>query len=255
MPASSAPAAQSSSLSYPPSSYPPKEVGDVLPSCMNTWLQISTEDCKDNTATDCYCKNAKFTKNVIDCVQARCETDEQTKQTLQYLVGICASYVPQNPGLVSNCPNDTFNNAPVTPSAPVAVPTGGMATPAPANTPAPAPPAANYPVTTIVMGSTSLTVPAVHFTTETPIAGATPTAPVGLVPGVAPPSTPATTTAAGGAGGAPYPIASTLKPSFQASGTGALRPSSPAQFTGAASPVGVEAKHVIFGAALAFFAL
>jgi hypothetical protein len=111
------------------------------------------------------------------------------------------------------------------------------------------------------MGSTSLTVPAVHFTTETPVAGATPTAPVGLVPGVAPPSTPATTTAAGGAGSAPpYPIASTLKPSVQPSGTGALgsgglRPSSPAQFTGAAVPMGVEAKHVMLGAALAFFAL
>jgi hypothetical protein len=265
---SSAPAAQSSSPSYPPSSYPPKQVGDVLPSCMNTWLQISTEDCKDNTAVDCYCKNAKFTKNVIDCVQAWCETDEQTKQTLQYLVGICASYVPQNPGLVSNCPSDTFNNTPATPSSPAPVkPTGGMATPAPAppapgapaNTPAPAPPAASYPVTTITMGSTSLTVPAVHFTTETPVAGATPTAPVGLVPGVAPPSTPATTTAAGGAGSAPYPIASTLK-SVQPSGTGALgsgglRPSSPAQFTGAAVPMGVEAKHVMLGAALALLAL
>lgn len=75
---------------------------------MNTWLQISTVDCADNTATSCYCLNAKFTKNVIDCVQAWCQTDEQTKQALQYLVGICAEYVPQNPGLVGDCPKDTF---------------------------------------------------------------------------------------------------------------------------------------------------
>jgi hypothetical protein len=242
----STPALGMSSSSPQPSSpsYPPPTVGEVLPTCMNTWLQISTEDCKDNTATDCYCKNSKFTKNVIDCVQARCDTDEQTKKELQYLVGICAQYVPQNPGLVTNCPNDTFNNTPATP-------TGGVrSTGAPVNTPAPSgAPTPSMPVTTIVYGSTSLTVPQVHFTTETVIAGATPTAPVGLVPGVAPPQTPATTTAA------PYPIASTLRPSFLPTGTGAIRPSSPAQFTGAASPFKAEAKHVMLGAALAFFAL
>jgi hypothetical protein len=242
----STPAPGMSSSSPQPSSpsYPPPTVGEVLPTCMNTWLQISTEDCKDNTATDCYCKNPKFTKNVIDCVQARCDTDEQTKKELQYLVGICASYVPQNPGLVTDCPNDTFNNTPATP-------TGGVrSTGAPVNTPAPSgTPAPSMPVTTIVYGSTSLTVPQVHFTTETPVAGATPTAPVGLVPGVAPPQTPATTTAA------PYPIGSTLRPSFLPTGTGAVRPSSPAQFTGAASPFKAEAKHVMLGAALAFFAL
>ncbi|KAH7088586.1 hypothetical protein FB567DRAFT_441107 [Paraphoma chrysanthemicola] len=237
---SSAPPSQSS---YPPSSYPPPTVGEVLPTCMNTWLQISTEDCKDNTAADCYCKNAKFTKNVIDCVQAWCETDEETKSTLQYLVGICAQYVPENPSLVEDCPNDTFN--------PPTTPTGGAgSTGVPVNTPAASiTPTPSKPVTTIVYGSTSLTVPQVHFTTETPVAGATPTAPVGLVPGVAPPQTPATTTVA------PYPIPSTLKPSFQPTGTGAIRPSSPAQFTGAASPSRVEAKHVVLAAALAFFAL
>jgi hypothetical protein len=235
---SSSPPSQPSSPSYPPPT-----VGEVLPTCMNTWLQISTEDCKDNTATDCYCKNSKFTKNVIDCVQAWCSTDEQTKETLQYLVGICAQYVPQNPGLVSDCPNDTFNTP--------ATPTGGIrSTGAPVQTPAPSGmPAPSVPVTTIVYGSTSLTVPQVHFTTQTPVAGATPTAPVGLVPGVAPPQTPATTTAA------PYPIPSTLKPSFQPTGTGAVRPSSPAEFTGAASPFKAEVKHVVLGAAIAFFAL
>tara|TARA_R110002003_G_scaffold44_1_gene3185 strand:- start:544 stop:1176 length:633 start_codon:yes stop_codon:yes gene_type:complete len=210
---------------------------------MNTWLQISTEDCKDNTATDCYCKNSKFTKNVIDCVQAWCETDEETKSTLQYLVGICAQYVPENPGLVEDCPDDTFNTP--------ATPTGGVgSTGVPLNTPAPSlTPTPSRPVTTIVYGSTSLTVPQVHFTTEVPAAGATPTAPVGLVPGVAPPQTPATTTLA------PYPVPSTLKPSFQPTGTGAVRPSSPAQFTGAASPVRVDAKHMMLAAALGFMVM
>ncbi|KAF2032312.1 hypothetical protein EK21DRAFT_109983 [Setomelanomma holmii] len=239
---SSAPPSQSS---YPPSSYPPSQVGDVLPSCMNTWLQISTEECKDNTATDCYCKNSKFTKNVIDCVQAWCKTDEETKSTLQYLVGICAQYVPENPGLVSNCPNDTFNNTPATPSGDVGSSGVPLNTPAPSGTPTP-----SKPVTTIVYGSTSLTVPQVHFTTEYPVAGATPTAPVGLVPGGGPAQTPAAPTPL-----APYPVPSTLKPSFQPTGTGAVRPSSPAQFTGAASPMQVEAKHMMFAAVLGFLAL
>jgi hypothetical protein len=270
----SPPPAQASTPSYPPSALPPKEVGDVLPTCMNTWLQISTEDCKDNTATDCYCKNAKFTKNVIDCVQAWCETDEQTKKTLQYLVGICAEHVPENPGLVTDCPKDTFDNTPPTPTGGAQVPSSGM----PANTPMPsappavgvppahsAPPApsappANVPMTTITYGTTSLTVPQVHFTTEVPAAGSTPTAPVGLVPGVAPPQTPAgeTPVATAPAAGAPYPIPSTLRPTTvlpTASGTGAFRPSSPAQFTGAASPFKAEAKHVMLGAALAFLVL
>ncbi|EAT90718.2 hypothetical protein HBH56_190240 [Parastagonospora nodorum] len=265
---SSAPPAQSSSPSYPPSSNPPPEVDQILPTCMNTWLQISTE-CKDNTNKDCYCKNAKFTKNVIDCVVARCDTPEQTKKTLQYLVGICAEHVPENPSIVTDCPKDTFDNTPPTPEAPgvpstpdasttgsaaAGIPTGPAAAP-PANTPAPPAPAppAGYPVTTITYGSTSLTVPAVHFTTETPAPGATPAAPVGLVPGVAPPSAPAATTPA--AGGAPYPTGSTLRPSVLPTGTGGLRPSAPAQFTGAASPLGVEANIAMIGAALAFFAL
>ncbi|KAH8732213.1 hypothetical protein GQ44DRAFT_697260 [Phaeosphaeriaceae sp. PMI808] len=235
VPASSAPASTPSS---PPP--PPPPVGEVLPTCMNTWLQISTEDCKDNTAVDCYCKNSKFTKNVIDCVQAWCKTDEETKQTLQYLVGICAQYVPENPGLVSDCPEDTFQ--------PPATPTGGpRSSGAPVTTPAP--PMPSGPVTTIVYGSTSVTVPQVHFSTETYAAGATPVAPVGLVVGTAPPQAAVTPTQA------PFPIPSTLRPSSLPTGTGAIRPSSPAQFTGAASPFKAEAKHVMLGAAIAFLAL
>ncbi|KAF1921009.1 hypothetical protein BDU57DRAFT_437054 [Ampelomyces quisqualis] len=249
---SSAPPSQPSSPVYPPSSFPPKEVGDVLPTCMNTWLQISTEDCKDNTAADCYCKNAKFTKNVIECVQARCDTDQQTKDTLQYLVGICAQYVPENPGLVTDCPEDTFEPTPSTPQ----VPSGDASAPGtPVTTAVPdAPPAPSKPVTTIVYGSTSLTVPQVHFTTEVPEAGTTPTAPVNLAPGV-PPQAPANPTPVPAPAPAPYPIPSTLTASTLPTGTGGGRPTAPAEFTGAASPFKADAKHVMLGAALVFFAL
>lgn len=247
---SSAPPSEPSYPVYPPSTYPPKEVGDVLPNCMNTWLQISTEDCKDNTNADCYCKNAKFTKNVIDCVQARCDTDAQVKETLQYLVGICAQHVPENPSIVDDCPKDTFDNTPPSPPPAGSPPVSG-APPAPTPAPSGTPPTPTKPVTTITYGSMSLTVPAVHFTTAYPSAGATPTAPVGLVPGE-PPKVPATTTPA--AGGAPYPVPSTLQ-SVIPTGTGGVRPSSPAQFTGAASPFRAEVGHVVIGAAIAFFAL
>jgi hypothetical protein len=46
-----------------------------------------------------------------------------------------------------------------------------------------------------------------------------------------------------------------LRPSVVPTGTGGVRPTAPAQFTGAASPFKADAKHVMIGAALAFFAL
>jgi hypothetical protein len=98
-PATTTTAAPQSS-SPPSGGYTPP---DVLPKCMNTWLEINSE-CKDNTDASCYCGNADFTKNVIDCVAAW-TTDAEIQQALQYLIGICANYVPQNPGLITNCPS------------------------------------------------------------------------------------------------------------------------------------------------------
>ncbi|KAF3051071.1 hypothetical protein E8E11_010748 [Didymella keratinophila] len=247
--------------------YPPVSPPDVLPKCMNTWLEISG-DCKNNADASCYCKNKDFTKNVIDCVSAWCGTDDETRQSLQYLIGICAEHVPENPGLVTDCPSYIpLNPTPASPTAPA----GGVSTPAgevgsttaavPGTTPSPEVPsggesttAASTPCTTITMGSTTLTIPQVHFTTETNEAGAAaPTEPVGLVPGTAPAQTPASTTAA-----APYPtvpVSGTTLATFKPSGTGALSPTSPAEFTGAATPFKLEAQHAILGAMLAFFAL
>ncbi|KAJ4342223.1 hypothetical protein N0V87_001208 [Didymella glomerata] len=261
-------------------SYPPVSPPDVLPKCMNTWLEVSGS-CKNNADASCYCKNKDFTKNVIDCVSAWCGTDDETRQSLQYLIGICAEHVPENPGLVTNCPSYIpLNPTPASPTAPAGgvstpagevgssaavpgttpapeVPSGGKSTaPAvPGTTPAPAEtPAASTPCTTITYGSTTLTIPQVHFTTETNEAGAAaPTEPVGLVPGTAPAQTPASTTAA-----APYPtvpVAGTTLATFKPSGTGALSPTSPAEFTGAAVPFKLEAQHAVLGALLAFFAL
>lgn len=252
---------------------------------MNTWLEVSG-DCKNNADASCYCKNKDFTKQVIDCVSAWCGTDDETREALQYLIGICAEHVPENPGLVTDCPSYIpLNPTPASPTAPaggvstpagevgssVAVPgttdapSGGASTTvaAPGTTPAPEvpsggvtgnvpaeTPAAETPCTTIIYGTTTLTIPQVHFTTQTNEAGAAPTAPVGLVPGTAPAQTPASTTAA------PYPILGTTLATIKPTGTGAYSPTSPAEFTGAAAaPFRLEAQHAILGAMLAFFAL
>jgi hypothetical protein len=240
---------------------------EVLPKCMDTWIEVNTK-CKDNTDSNCYCSNPDFTKNVIDCVSAW-STDAQIKEALQYLIGICASYVPTNPGIITNCPSD-INNPPTPPTAGVTTGTAPIETTAAAVIP----PAPTGPVTTITYMttatvpcstggstvttiSTEVTVPQVIFHTQTPgpeVPGATPSAPVELVPGTAPPPVPAQTT------GAPYPIPSGLTTATLpfASGTGtAGNGTAPPEFTGAASSMntGLKPAGVIVGAVLAFFAL
>lgn len=238
----------SSTIQASPSgpSYSPASPPAQLPSCMNTWLQISTQ-CKDNTDKRCYCVNADFTKNVIDCVSAWCGTDEETKSALQYLIGICAEHVPENPKIIEDCP--TY--IPLSPTP--ATPTGGVTVGVSTTMTLSGTPAAETPCTTITYGSSStITVPLVYFSTQTNVAGANPTEPVGLVPGTAPAQTPAATT------GALYPTPSTMgtrtASAGMGTGTGGFRPSSPAEFTGAASHQGVP-PHVMLGAALAFWVL
>lgn len=256
--------------SSPPA--PPVSPPDVLPKCMNTWLEVSG-NCKNNADASCYCKNKDFTKQVIDCVSAWCGTDDETRQALQYLIGICAEHVPENPGLVTDCPSYIpLNPTPASPTAPA----GGASTPAgevgsstvvpgttpapevPGTTPAPEAPTggvtggvpASTPCTTITYGTTTLTIPQVHFTTHTNEAGgAAPTQPVGLVQGTAPASTPASTT------GAPYPITGTTLATIKPTGTGAYSPTAPPEFTGAAAPFKLEVQHAALGALLALFAL
>ncbi|KAF2006932.1 hypothetical protein P154DRAFT_517384 [Amniculicola lignicola CBS 123094] len=306
-PGSSAPESSEGtpSTTASPSSTPvtPYTPPNVLPQCMNTWLEVQTE-CKDNTDVQCYCKNADFTKNVIDCVSAW-STNEQIQEALQYLIGICASYVPQNPGIITNCPSNVPINPTTTPAAPPpastevvpsygvssetpaepsyvassGIPTAGYTVPAEttaaptADVPSAGPPAG--PVTTITYKTTltvpcstggyttstvdtSVTVPQVVFTTQTPTnppaGGATPTEPVELIPGTPAPA-PAYTTAP------PYPIPSsaglptTIGTAVIPGTNGTATSTQPAQFTGAASSVTISFAPAVFGAVLAFLAL
>ncbi|KAF1953647.1 hypothetical protein CC80DRAFT_143187 [Byssothecium circinans] len=264
---SSTPSAAPSGPAYPPASPP-----DVLPKCLNTWLQINTQ-CKDNTDNACYCKIPDFTKNVIDCV-ASYSTTEEAQKALQYFIGICAADVPKNPGIVSNCPS----NIPINPTTPVAAPPpagtkpattyapGSASVPVQAPSPsapvqAPAPsapisaPAPGVPSTTVLVGSTTYTVPQVVFSTGNPstVAPGAPAPsgyePINLVPGTTPAPAPATTT------GAPYPVPSGLTSVVKPTGTGAVSPSKPAElFPGAASSLQMQIPAA-FVAVLAFFAL
>ncbi|KAE9961969.1 hypothetical protein EG328_001177 [Venturia inaequalis] len=76
---------------------------DVVPQCLNTW--IGQTGCKDNSDHQCYCAKADFTKNVMECITAHGADKSEVQKALTYLVGICAAQIPQNPGLITNCPS------------------------------------------------------------------------------------------------------------------------------------------------------
>ncbi|KKY14316.1 putative extracellular serine-threonine rich protein [Diplodia seriata] len=92
----------SSPASSATSAVPSANCPGVLPKCLNTW--ITKVGCSGNTDTDCYCKEVDFTKKVIDCVDSRGGSDDEISQALSYLTGICAAFVPENPGLITNVP-------------------------------------------------------------------------------------------------------------------------------------------------------
>ncbi|KAF2733087.1 hypothetical protein EJ04DRAFT_524739 [Polyplosphaeria fusca] len=278
---------QSSSPPGPPGGYTPPE---CLPKCMNTWIEIQT-GCKDNTDVNCYCQNPDFTKSVIECVKAWA-SDEETQQALTYLVGICASYVPQNPGIITNCPSTvplgptytpppapsaSESSVPVVPvpessaeASSIAVPPASetiVTSAAPLTSAPPAPPAGpSIPCTTITYEttvgtstiSTTVTVPQVVFTTEPPAPPA-PGAPApssSEEPVALVPGTPPPAVAITTGAVPPYPVPSSLGTVTLPAGTGAsATQTGPAQFTGAASSVHVGYAPALAGAMLAFFAL
>lgn len=272
------PVFSSSTIGSPPEvpSPPPGPPGgltppECLPKCMNTWLTINTQ-CSDNTDANCYCSNPDFTKSVIDCVAAWA-TDAETQQALQYLIGICAPHIPENPGIITDCPS----YIPLNPTPP-AENTGGLTvTETPAVTSPPA-----TPVTTITYDTTlkvpcscaasteilttsksTITVPQVIFTTQPPAQGAAPgvtpsEAPVELIPGTPAPVPAQTTVPPSQATLPPFPISSITVPS----GLGTVtRPAAnatstePAQFLGAAGRVSGGFGAVLFGAGAVVLAI
>jgi len=174
---------------------------DLLPKCLNTW--IFSTGCADNADHTCYCKNTDFTANVMGCVVARGGSSAEQASALSYLAGICAPFIAQNPGLITNVPS-SITLAPT--AAPTGIVTASVTNAAAAvSSMAPAP---TVPVTTITLHTvvtvpcsasgtvipsssttttihTVVTVPAVHFDTQTAAAaaGATAAPSVGLAAG------------------------------------------------------------------------
>ncbi|KAM0307397.1 hypothetical protein ACHAPM_000111 [Fusarium culmorum] len=82
------------------------EVPDVVPSCLNTFLDFE-KDCKDNTDAACYCPSKDFVDNVFQCLYAHAENDDTVAQAVSFFQGICAPYVEKNPGIATGADSVT----------------------------------------------------------------------------------------------------------------------------------------------------
>jgi hypothetical protein len=70
---------------------------------LNTWLP---EECKSNSDVACFCPKPDFTKNVFECIKAHGGSQSEIDQASKYFQGLCAPYIPTNPGLVTDCPEE-----------------------------------------------------------------------------------------------------------------------------------------------------
>ncbi|KAH7169096.1 hypothetical protein DER46DRAFT_599459 [Fusarium sp. MPI-SDFR-AT-0072] len=82
------------------------DVPDVVPSCLNTFLDY-VADCKDNTDAACYCPSKDFVDNVFECLYAHSENDDTVAQAVSFFQGICAPYVEKNPGIATGADSVT----------------------------------------------------------------------------------------------------------------------------------------------------
>ncbi|RYP86176.1 hypothetical protein DL769_000788 [Monosporascus sp. CRB-8-3] len=89
----------STSATSPPGPIETLPCPDVVPKCLNTWLD--TIGCKDNTDSACYCPSKDFVDNVFDCLYSHGESEEAVQEAITYFQGICAPHAPENPGIVT----------------------------------------------------------------------------------------------------------------------------------------------------------
>ncbi|KAJ5145841.1 uncharacterized protein N7515_000405 [Penicillium bovifimosum] len=124
---------------------------DVVPKCLNTWLDIPK--CDSNSDAACFCPSSQFTDKVSSCIRAWSSNKEQQDSALAYFAGICAPYVPANPSIITIVPTPTPDprTTGVIRTVTVDVPTAPHSTPC----------------TTITWSSHTATVPQVGFSTVT----------------------------------------------------------------------------------------
>ncbi|KAK5637012.1 hypothetical protein RRF57_012724 [Xylaria bambusicola] len=171
----------------------------VVPSCLNTWM--FNVGCKDNTDSACYCPDSEFVNNVFACLYAHGESDEVISEAVSYFQGICAPFVPSNPGIATGAETITTVLT-VTPTSIASVTTISVI----ATTVVPCTdevgeiiPSSSSTVTI----STAMTVPQVIFTTY-PVSSGASSSSVAVVPGTYPVATPAPTSGVS----VPYPTGS-----------------------------------------------
>ncbi|KAK8042152.1 adhesin protein mad1 protein [Apiospora rasikravindrae] len=218
----------------------------VVPSCLNTWM--FSVGCKDNTDAACYCPDSKFTKAIYECMAAHGDSQETIADAIEYFKGICAPFIPTNPGIATGADHLTYITAKPTP-VPSATYTTILVT---ATTVVPVTDDAGAEITSsssTVTISTTMTVPQIAITTGE--AGAAEPS-VGVVPGtyVAQPAPTATVPAGptgNNGGAAPYPT--TMVPA-KPTGTGAVYPTAAPSQT---APVTAGAGRV--GSGMAFAAI
>ena len=277
-----------SSSSSAPHNYPTPNCPDLLPRCLNTWMY--TSGCKDNSDSDCFCKNVEFINNVMGCISAWSESEEDTQAAASYLMGICAPHVPSNPAIITACPSTVTPGPSPSGYTPAASSPPVSAVPVPSSSAAPtsyshgpASPEQTAPCTTITYSSsavvpatystgpsagytypgssytteivTTVTVPQVQFTTATVTSAGTTTKSVGLGAGQ-PSSVAAYTTPAASAPGAYGSSAGAVGTSFGTSWAPSASGSySPIAATGEGAKVGSGLAGLALGAIAALAAL
>ncbi|KAF2665203.1 hypothetical protein BT63DRAFT_459825 [Microthyrium microscopicum] len=102
-------------------SLPGTSCPDVLPKCFSTWMFSSS--CSDISNPDCFCKDTELISSVYQCLSAWGQSQSEIQAAVSYLVGICAAFIPSNPGIITNCPSSVTIAPTVTATA---GPTGGV---------------------------------------------------------------------------------------------------------------------------------
>lgn len=143
----------------PDSSIVPAPCPGVVPKCINTWLSIPK--CDSNSDAACFCPSSEFTSKVEDCIHAWAKSDQEKDSALSYFAGICAPYVPQNPGLIEIVPTSSW------PASQTSQPTGPAHVMTTAVTITPTTTGSHHttPCTTVTWSSQTVTVPEVTFST------------------------------------------------------------------------------------------
>jgi hypothetical protein len=193
---------------------------------LNTWM--FAVGCKDNTDSACYCPDNDFVNNIFACLYAHGESDQVISEAVSYFQGICAPFVPTNPGIATGA--ETITSVLTVTAAPI--PSASLTT-------------IDVVVTTVVpctndVGetitsssstvtiSTAMTVPQVIFTTITATGvGAGPSS-VAVIPGSYPAATP---TATSGGVSPPYPTSAPITTFTTAPSAGGFPTGSPATTT------------------------